>query len=158
MESLFTDDAIVHIAWNNHGKLVPTFGIDPNQTRDGMNGGGCVLASHKDIATYFGFNRTAQRGAENHNGLAITGNSHHEAMNKMVKVSDDGNTAMLTTTWFWMAADAKHSTRVDDGGTYQVFLRKMTNGRDIADMYIIKDRPTATTECDTNGPLPRPQN
>ena len=141
MESLFTDDAVVHIVWNNHGKLVPTFGINPYETPEGMNGGGCVLATHKDIGTYFGFNRTAELGAENRNGLAISGNSHHEATNKMVKVNDDGKTAMLTATWFWMIVDTKNVTRVDDGGTYRVFFRKMPNGWDIADMYIVKDHP-----------------
>jgi hypothetical protein len=40
MESLFAEDAVVHIVWNNHGKLVPTFGINPYETPDGTNGGG----------------------------------------------------------------------------------------------------------------------
>ena len=155
--NLFTDDAVVHIVWNNHGKLVPTFGINPYQTPEGMNGGGCVLPTHKDIATYFGFNRTAKLGPENHNGLAISGNSHHEVTNKMVKVNDDGKTAMLTATWFSMAVDTKGVTTVNDGGTYRVFFRKMPNGWDIANMFIITDRPTATTQCDMNGALPRPQ-
>src|SRR5579863_7213016 len=105
MESLFTDDAVVHIVWNDHGKLVPTFGINPYQTPDGINGGGCLLSTHKDIAQYFGFNRTANLGDENHNGLAISGASHHEVTNKMVKVADDGKTAMLTATWFSMSVD-----------------------------------------------------
>jgi hypothetical protein len=157
MESLFTDDAVVHIVWNDHGKLVPTFGINPYQTPEGMNGGGCVLATHKDIGTYFGFNRTAQLGAENHNGLAISGVSHHEVTNKMVKVNDDGKTAMMTATWFSMSVDTKGATNVNDGGTYRVFFRKMPNGWDIADMYIVTDRPTATTQCDMTGALPRPQ-
>jgi SnoaL-like domain len=156
MESLFTDDAVVHIVWNNHGKLVPTFGINPYQTPDGLNGGGCVLATHKDIAQYFGFNRTAKLGPENHNGLAISGSSHHEVTNKMVKVADDGKTAMLTATWFSMAVDDQGATKVHDGGTYRVFFRKMANGWDIANMFIITDRPTATTQCDMNGSLPRP--
>jgi hypothetical protein len=156
MESLFTDDAVVHIVWNNHGKLVPTFGINSYQTPDGVNGGGCVLATHKDIAQYFGFNRTAKLGAENRNGLAISGSSHHEVTNKMVKVADDGKTAMLTATWFSMSVDDEGATKVHDGGTYRVFFRKMANGWDIANMFIITDRPTATTQCDMNGSLPRP--
>ena len=156
MESLFTDDAVVHIVWNNHTKLVPTFGINPYQTPDGVNGGGCVLPTHKDIAQYFGFNRTAKLDPENHNGLAISGNSHHEVTNKMVKVADDGKTAMLTATWFAMSVDNQGVTKVSDGGTYRVFFRKMPNGWDIANMFIITDRPTATTQCDMNGSLPRP--
>ncbi len=156
MESLFTDDAVVHIVWNNHGKLVPTFGINPYQTPDGVNGGGCVLPTHKDIAQYFGFNRTAKLGPENQNGLAISGPSHHEVTNKMVKVSDDGKTAMLTATWFAMSVDNQGVTKVSDGGTYRVFFRKMPNGWDIANMFIVTDRPTATTQCDMNGSLPRP--
>jgi SnoaL-like domain len=156
MESLFTDDAVVHIVWNNHGKLVPTFGIHPYQTPDGVNGGGCVLATRKDIGQYFGFNRTAKLGPENHNGLAISGSSHHEVTNKMVKVNDDGKTAMLTATWFSLGADSKGATHASDGGSYRVFFRKMPNGWDIADMFIIKDSPKATDECDMNGSLPRP--
>jgi hypothetical protein len=156
MESLFTDDAVVHIVWNNHTKLVPTFGINPYQTPDGVNGGGCVLPTHKDIAQYFGFNRTAKLGPGNHNGLAISGNSHHEVTNKMVKVADDGKTAMLTATWFAMSVDNQGVTKVSDGGTYRVFFRKMPNGWDIANMFIVTDRPTATTQCDMNGSLPRP--
>jgi len=38
--SLFTDDAIIHFVWNNHGTLVPTFGINPKQTPDGPLGEG----------------------------------------------------------------------------------------------------------------------
>ena len=156
MESLFTDDAVVHIVWNNHGKLVPTFGINSYQTPDGVNGGGCVLATHKDIGQYFGFNRTANLGAENRNGLAISGSAHHEVTNKMVKVADDGKTAMLTATWFSVSVDDQGVTKVHDGGSYRVFFRKMANGWDIANMFIITDRPTATTQCDLNGSLPRP--
>jgi hypothetical protein len=57
--SLFTEDAIIHFVWNNHGTLVPTFGINPKQTPDGPLGEGCVLTGPADIAAYFGFNRTA---------------------------------------------------------------------------------------------------
>ena len=156
IQTLFTDDAVVHIVWNQHGKLVPTFGINSYQTPDGVNGGGCVLSTHKDIGQYFGFNRTANLGAENRNGLAISGSSHHEVTNKMVKVADDGKTAMLTATWFSVSVDDQGVTKVHDGGSYRVFFRKMANGWDIANMFIITDRPTATTQCDLNGSLPRP--
>jgi hypothetical protein len=144
MVSLFTDDAVVHLVWNNHGKVVPSYGINPVLTPDGVvNGGGCILATQKDRAAYWGFNRTAQLGAENHNGLAIPPVAHHEAVNKMVKVNDDGKTAMMTATLL-------------GGATYRVFFRKMANGWDIADMYVIMDKPVASTQCDMDGALPRP--
>jgi hypothetical protein len=92
--SLFTENAVIHFVWNNHGTLVPEFGINPYQTPDGMNGEGCVLTGHQDIAQYFGYSRDV-----NNQPLAIPYTSHHMAVNKMVKVSDGGETAMLTATW-----------------------------------------------------------
>jgi hypothetical protein len=158
--SLFTDDAVIDFVWNNHGTLVPTFGINPTQTPDGMNGGGCILASHKDIAQYFGFNRTTNLGDAYHNGLPLPGSSHHVSTNKMVKVSDDGKTAMMTAVWGTAGSDAK-GARLGGTGSYRVFFRKtpMPDGWEIAKMYGISDRPSAgNTSCDLNGPLPRPSN
>ena len=157
MASLFTEDAITHFVWNNHGKLVPTFGINGYQTPDGMNGGGCRLIGRKDVAGYFGYNRAANFGPENLNGLAIPGPSHHVSTNQMVKVDDDGKTAMLTAYWMTTSV-ATGAAKVGGSGLYRVFLRKTPDGWQIAEFYGIADQPTATTQCDMNGPLPRPQN
>lgn len=134
MASLFTEDAVLHFVLNDHGKLVPTGGTN-----------GCRLTGRKDMATFFGFNRTAKLGPENHNGLAVPGPSRHVMTSPMVKVDDDGKTAMLTAYF--------------EGGVYRTFFRKAPDGWQIAEFYIIFDKAHAyTNECDMDGPIPRPQN
>jgi len=134
MASLFTEDAVLHFVLNDHGKLVPTGGTN-----------GCRLTGRKDMATFFGFNRTAKLGPENHNGLAVPGPSRQVMTSPMVKVDDDGNTAMLTAYF--------------EGGVYRTFFRKAPDGWQIAEFYIIFDKAHAyTNECDMDGPIPRPQN
>jgi hypothetical protein len=155
--SLFTDDAIIHFVWDNKGTLVPEFGINPYQTPEGMNGTGCVLTGHKQIAQYFGFNRTANLGDANHNGLPLPGASHHVSTNKMVKVNDDGKTAMLTAVWIGASSDAK-GARIGGTGSYRIFFRKTSEGWQIAEFYGVGDKPAATTNCDLEGPLPRVAN
>jgi SnoaL-like domain len=155
--SLFTDDAIIHFVWNNGGTLVPEFGPNPTQTPDGPNGEGCVLRGRAEIAWYFGFNRTANLGAANHNGLPLPGPSHHISTNKMVKVSDDGKTAMLTAVWMGAASNSQ-GARIGGTGSYRIFFRKTPNeGWEIAEFYGIGDLPATTNNCDLHGPLPRPQ-
>lgn len=160
--SLFTDDAIVHFVWNNHGTLVPTFGINPRETPDGMLGEGCVLSGHADIAAYFGFNRTRNLGASNKDGLALPWPGHHIATNKMVKVSDDGQSAMLTTTWVTatsqprQGAPSAESARLTGTGMYRIFFRKTQKGWLISEFYGVSERPSTTDQCDLKGPLPRP--
>jgi hypothetical protein len=154
--SLFTDDAIIHFVWDNHGTLVPEFGINPHDTPDGPNGEGCVLTGHKDIATYFGYNRDV-----NNQPLALPFNSHHMATNKMVKVNGDGKSAMLTATWMTAGGGRGGNNAAAIGGTgmYRIFFRKTTNdGWLISEFYGIGDRPSTTTNCDLHGPLPRPSN
>jgi hypothetical protein len=153
--SLFTEDAIIHFVWNNHGTLVPEFGINPYQTPDGMNGEGCVLTGRKDFAQYFGYNRDM-----NNQPLAIPYNSHHVATNKMVKVNDDGRTAMLTATWLTVGGGRGGGNGAAVGGTgmYRIFFRKTNEGWQISEFYGIGDRPSTTTNCDLHGPLPRPSN
>ncbi len=151
--SLFTEDAIIHFVWNNSGTLVPEFGINPYQTPEGTNGGGCVLTGRKDFAQYYGFNRDI-----NDQPLAIPGKSHHVTTSKMVKVDDDGKTAMMTATWLSVSADPNAAVRIGGTGSYRIFFRKTTDGWEIAEFYGIGDHPAATKNCDLNGPLPRPRN
>lgn len=161
--SLFTDDAIIHFVWNNHGTLVPTFGINPKQTPDGPLGEGCVLSSHADIATYFGYNRTANLGPEHKNGLALPWPGHHIATNKMVKVDDEGKTAMLTTTWITATSQPREgappstdAVKMTGTGMYRIFFRKTPKGWLISEFYGVSERPSTTNQCDLKGPLPRP--
>jgi hypothetical protein len=161
--SLFSEDAIVHFVWNNHGTLVPTFGINPKPTPDGMLGEGCVLTGRKDIATYFGYNRTRNLRPEDKDGLAFPWPGHHMAMNKMVKVAEDGQTAMLTTAWLTATSQPRDGTpptgetaRITGTGNYRIFFKKTSEGWLINEFYGISERPSTTNQCDLKGPLPRP--
>ena len=160
--SLFTDDAIIHFVWNNHGTLVPTFGINPRQTPDGMLGEGCVLTGHADIAQYFGYNRTANLRPQDKDGLALPWPGHHIATNKMVKVADDGQSAMLTTTWITATSQPREgapnadSARITGTGMYRIFFRKTPKAWLISEFYGVSERPSTTNQCDLKGPLPRP--
>ncbi len=154
--SLFTEDAVVHFVWNDNTKLVPTFGINGYDTPNGKNGGGCRLTGRKDVATYFGFNRTAKLAPEHRNGLAFPDGGHHVASNKMVKVADDGKTAMLTATWLTVRTIPKEGARLGGTGMYRIFFKKTSDGWLINEFYGISEKPSATDQCDLNGPLPRP--
>jgi len=162
--SLFTDDAIIHFVWNDHGTLVPTFGINPKPTPDGMKGEGCNLYGPKDIAQYFGFNRTANLRPEDKNGLALPWPGHHMVTNKMTKIDDEGKTAMLTATWLTASTaprpaasggGAAEGNRGFGTGMYRIFFRKGSDGWQISEFYGVSERPSTTTQCDLNGPLPR---
>ncbi len=155
--SLFTEDAIVHFVWNNKGTLVPTFGINPYDTPDGPNGSGCDLHGRKEVAAYFGFNRTAKMAPEHKNGLAFPDGGHHVATNKMVKISDDGQRAMLTATWLTARTVPKEGARLNGTGMYRIFFKKTADGWLINEFYGVNEKPSTTTQCDINGPLPRPQ-
>jgi hypothetical protein len=164
MASLFTEDAIVHFVTNNRGKLE-------------LNArGGCRFTGRKDIATFYGFNRTTELGPEGRNGLPFPGSSHHMMTNHLVKVSDDGKTAMLTVTFLYtatsdggvsrMANDGKGS-RIAASGTYRNFFRKTSQGWEISELYdggdphaggTITTADSTTPRCDMNGPIPRPSN
>lgn len=186
--SLFTDDAVIRFVWNKDGNtLVPEFGPKAYDTPDGPNGAGCVLRGHKDIETYFGYNRD-----KDNQPLAIPGHSHHMVVNKMVKVSDDGKTAMLTANWMGASEPGRAGGRqrgpaagtqpapigevgapggkssdlsevgdpggqTGDPGTYRIFFRKTSDGWEISEFYGIGDQPSVTSNCDPQGPLPRPK-
>ncbi len=163
MASLFTDDGVVHFVRNNQGKF------------ELNNGRGCRLTGHKDIATFYGFNRTAKYPPENRNGFAFPGNSHHAVTTRMVKINDDGKTAMLTGILIWAITSSSperraepdgQGTRIGSSGVYRVFFRKTSEGWLISEIYLGGDSasPAATNRqpgtqnasCDLDGPIPRP--
>jgi hypothetical protein len=129
---------VIHFVWNNHDTLEHHFGIHPHMTPQGMAGGGCVLRGREDFTQFYGYARNI-----NKQPLPFPGPGHHVAVNKMVKVSDDGQTAMMTAIQF--------------NAIYRAFYKKTPEGWQITEMYGISDRPsTGDKECDLNGPLPRP--
>jgi hypothetical protein len=185
--SLFTEDAVVRFVWNKDGtgELVPEFGPKAYDTPSGPNGAGCVLTGHKDIETYYGYNRD-----KDNQPLPIPGRSHHMVVNKMVKVADDGKTAMMTANWMGASepgrsggagrpggagqgpvsevrdpgAKSEDLSEVGDPGgqsgdpgTYRIFFRKTSDGWKISEFYGIGDGPAVTSNCDPQGPLPRPK-
>ena len=166
MASLFTDDAIVHFVKNHEGKF------------ELSNGQGCRLTGLKDLATFYGYNRTPLwgHGPEDYDGFAFPGSSHHGVITRMVKVSDDGKSAMLTAILLWSISSSSSNRRAEpDGkgprigtsGVYRVFFRKTSDGWKICEIYLAGDSafaPPATpngapsnSNCDLNGPIPRPK-
>jgi hypothetical protein len=151
--SLFTPDAVIRFVWNNHTTLEPTFGIHPYMTAQGMAGGGCVLTGRKDFAQFYGYARDV-----NDQPLALPGPTHHEVINKEVKVDDEGKTAMLTANWIAIGVAANGIAREGGRGSYRVFLQKTPEGWEINEMYGISDQPsTGDKGCDPHGPIPRPK-
>jgi hypothetical protein len=116
-------------------------------TDDGW-AGNCV--GKKQIAAFFGYNRTAELAPELRDGLQFYGPSHHILTNLLVKVSADGKEAMATATFIMtqssvgtgtngeggpgvgirnsrMANDGK-GPRIVDSGAYRDFFRKTPDG------------------------------
>jgi hypothetical protein len=153
MASIFTPDGVDQHIWNDgHGKFFADFGIVPpgdeskDTTPEGPIGGGCVLKGRDQIAQY------KRRGMVD--PLAWPIHSHHFTPSILVKVSDDGQTAVLTVPSILGGVNDKGETHFTTGG-YRAFFKKTSEGWEIAELYTIFDHPSVTQACDVNGPLPR---
>lgn len=153
MASIFTPDGVDQHIWNDgHGKFFADFGIVPpgdeskDITPEGPIGGGCVLKGRDQIAQY------KRRGMVD--PLAWPIHSHHFTPSILVKVSDDGQTAVLTVPSILGGVNDKGETHFTTGG-YRAFFKKTSEGWEIAELYTIFDHPSVTQACDINGPLPR---
>jgi len=156
IESLFAPDAVLHFVSNNRGAM--------------DSGGRCSTVGIKNIAAFFGYNRTAKYEPEIHDGLPFPANSHHYSTNVIVKVNDDGKTAMLTaSTLFTVVSDNPDRMALPDGkgsrigttGEYRIFLRKTSDGWMIVDFYDATDPKNAittpassNTSCESSGQTP----
>lgn len=152
MASLFTEDAVDQHFWNNYGTLVPHYGIvadgdTTTNTPEGQRGSGCVLHGRKEIAQYFGPNRQKDP-------WPWPGHSHHETPSILVKVGDDGKTAVMSAPYVIAGVNEKGEGHVATGG-YRAFFRKTSEGWEVAELYAIDDHPHVTKQCDVHGPLPR---
>jgi len=125
MASLFTEDGVDQHLWNDMPKLVPHYGINPTPTPMGPKGAGCVLRGRKEISWYFG-------GSRQKEPWPWPGRSHHETPSILVKVSDDGKSAILTTPYVIASTNDKGEGRVSTGG-YRVWFKKTTEGWLIAE-------------------------
>jgi len=148
MASIFTEDGVDQHLWNDMPKLVPHYGINPTQTPMGPKGAGCVLRGRKEISWYFG-------GSRQKEPYPWPGRSHHETPSILVKVADDGKTAMMSAPYIIAGRRPDGSSNCCGTGGYRAFLRKTNEGWLIAELYAIQDNPSATERCDLNGPLPR---
>ena len=70
----------------------------------------------------------------------------------LVKVSEDGQTAVLSTPYVIAGVNDKGEGRVSTGG-YRAFYKKTSEGWEIAELYAISDNPVVSQGCDVNGPM-----
>jgi hypothetical protein len=152
MASIFTPDGVFQHLYNDgHGKFLPSFGIvapgDSGKTPEGQPiGSGCVLKGRDEIAQYKRMGRV--------NPLPWPGHSHHEMPSTLVKVSDDGQTAVMTTPSIQPGTDAKGVGHLNTNG-YRAFFKKTSEGWEMAELYDVLDYPSITDKCDATGNLPR---
>jgi len=144
--SLYTEDGVIHHYWNDKGaSYEPHGGIGSSKTPYGMDkGGACVVRGRKQIEQYFGGERQA---------TPWPGWGHHTSPNSMVKVSDDGKTAVLTTAMVIASVTEKGDGRVTTGEYRVVFKKSPTDGWQIAEQNNFADRARGNNRCGENGPL-----
>ena len=114
-------------------------------TPNGPKGSGCVLRGRDQISYYFGKKRAPDP-------LAWPGHGHHESFGMMVKVSDDGQTAVISAPHIDAGQNAKGEAHFTTGG-HLAFFKKTPEGWEIAELYAIDDHPLITPGCDVNGPI-----
>lgn len=156
MASLFIPNGVDQHVWDNgQGILTPHYGIvaagdqGKNMTPEGPKGSGCVLRGRAQISFYFGKKR---RPAP----IGWPGHGHHETPSILVKVSDDGKTAVMSAPYVIASVNDKGEGRVSTGG-YRAFYQKTPEGWEIAELYAIDDHPRITPGCGLNGPLDMPK-
>lgn len=144
--SLFTEDGVLQHLWNNKGtEWQPHGGVGSFNTPYGVRGGGCVLRGREELAHYFSGERAA---------TPWPAWGHHTTPNVLVKVNDDGKSAILSSPYVIASTNDKGESRISTGG-YRVFFTKTSEGWLISEQYNLADRPRGGTRCDDDGPLPR---
>ena len=151
MASLFTPDGVDQHLWDDRGKLIPDFGVvapgdeAKSMTPEGQLGSGCILRGREQIAYYFGQKRAAEP-------IAWPGHTHHETTSIMVKVGEDGRTAVLSAPFIVAGQNDKGEGHLATGG-YRAFFKRTSEGWEIVELYAINDHPAVTPGCDVNGPI-----
>lgn len=156
MASLFTADGVDQHLWDDGlGHLVPHYGIvapgdeGKNETAEGPKGSGCVLRGRDQISFYFGKKRRPDP-------IPWPGHGHHETPSILVKVSDDGKTAVMSAPYVIAGVNDKGEGHVATGG-YRAFYTKTQEGWEIAELYAIDDHPRITPGCSLQGPMDMPK-
>jgi hypothetical protein len=155
LASLFTPDGVDQHLWDDgHGVLIPHYGIvapgdeGKNMTPMGPHGSGCVLHGRAQIAYYFMYGQP--------NSIAWPGHGHHETPSILVKVADDGQTAMMSAPYVIAGVNDKGVGHVSTGG-YRAFFKKTSEGWEVAELYAIDDHPAITPRCTVDGPIGMPK-
>lgn len=143
--SLYTEDGVIQHFWSDKGSTFePHGGVGSFPTPYGtVRGGPCIVRGREQIKRYFGEGRTV---------TPRPGWGHHTSPNDLVKVNDDGKTAVLTTTMLIVSTNDKGVSSHTTGG-YRVFFKKTSEGWQIAEQYNFADRPRGNNRCDVNGPV-----
>src|ERR1700691_4648535 len=143
MASIFTEDGVDQHLWDNgQGMLFPHYGVvaagdeGKNKTPEGPKGSGCVLRGRKEISQYFG-------ASFQKDPYPWPAHVHHETPSILVKVSDDGQTAVMSAPYVIAAVNDKGEGRVATGG-YRAFFKKTAEGWEIVELYAIDDHPRVT--------------
>jgi hypothetical protein len=144
--SLYTDDAVIQHFWKDRDVTYqPHGGAGSFPTEYGTNRGGpCIVRGRKQIEAYYG--RPAVRPQP--------GWGHHTSPNMLVKVSDDGKTAVLSTTLLVFAMNEKGVATIGESGNYRnFFVKSPTEGWLIAKQYNMSEHPRGNERCDADGPI-----
>jgi hypothetical protein len=139
--SLFSDDGILEILWNNGGKTV-----EPN---GGPNGKGCLEHGHQQISDFFGTNP-----------IPFVGHSHNQVSNVNVQVRGDIGTLYANWTTIHSNDDkpvpgavAPNTAVVSHNGEYVGDARRTSDGWRFANLWILEDEPhmkMANAVCEQN--------
>jgi hypothetical protein len=144
--SLYTPDAVIQHFWKDKDVTYqPHGGAGSFPTEYGTaRGGPCIVRGRKQIEAYYGRETVKPQ----------PGWGHHIAPNMLVKVSDDGKSAVLTSTLLTFSMDEKGVGRVGETGNYRnYFVKSPTEGWLIAKQYNMSEHPRGNEHCDANGPV-----
>lgn len=144
--SLYTDDAVIQHFWKDKDVTYqPHGGAGSFPTEYGTTRGGpCIVRGRKQIEAYYGRPSVKPQ----------PGWGHHTSPNMLVKVSDDGKSAVLSTTLLVFSMNDKGVANIGESGNYRnYFVKSPTEGWLIAKQYNMSEHPRGNQTCDANGPI-----
>lgn len=144
--SLYTRDAVIQHLWKDRDNTFqPHGGAGSFPTKYGTTRGGpCIVRGREQIEAYYGRPTV----------MPQPGWGHHFSPNMLVKVSDDGKSAVLSATLMVVVMNEKGVATIVESGNYRnYFVKSPTEGWLIARQYNMSERPRGNPRCDANGPI-----
>jgi hypothetical protein len=144
--SLYTEDAVIQHFWKDKDNTdLPHGGAGSFPTEYiTSRGGPCIVRGRKQIEAYYGRPTV----------MPQPGWGHHTSPNMLVKVSDDGKSAVLSTTLLVFSMNDKGVATIGESGNYRnFFVKSPTEGWLIAKQYNMSEHPRGNERCDANGPI-----